>query len=346
MPNVARNLTKKFNITEMTRPRGLKLDQMFAAFERSRRAGNYGAYKPNRDTSIASYRKDLEPFFKHLIALGHERWNDVPQDTTRKFIDTLQAGVLAQNSKSHILRSLKALSNWIELAPECEAEQMIGFKKLIPRIPRSQEKIWIPEPEVMSKFWNGYTQEMLWDFRDYVIVAIMLDCGPRGCEIRHMTPDHLKLESDSLLIPEEGKTGMRLVHIHPDTTTLIDKWMTTRSQFANSDYVFINRFGGQMKESALFQSFARNRERTGITEDLTPHTVRHFFATHYLVNGGGLATLKTIIGHTSYDTLNIYLHLASQIGHVKKEHLSASPMAKLRGTVFGPGKIKKKRNVL
>jgi site-specific recombinase XerD len=346
MPSVASNLTKKFNVAQMTRPRGLKLADMWAGFERSRRAGLYGAYKANRDTSIASYRKDLVPFFDHLASLGHTHWNEVPQDETRKYIESVQSGVLASNSKSHILRSLKALSSWIGLAPECEAEGMLGFKTMIPRIPRSKERIWIPEPEVMCKFWDGFKTEFLWDLRDYTIVAIMLDCGPRGCEIRHMKLEHLKLDANALLIPEEGKTGTRLVHIHPDTVTLIEKWLAVHSRFAKTDYVFVNKFGGQMKESALFQSFSRNRERTGITEDLTPHVVRHFFATHYLVNGGGLATLKTLIGHTSYDTLNIYLHLASQIGHVKREHLAASPMYKLRNTVFGVSKAKKKRNVL
>ncbi len=62
---------------------------------------------------------------------------------------------------------------------------------------------------------------------------------------------------------------------------------------------------------------------------LTPHVVRHYFCTHYLINGGSLSTLKAITGHTSLETLQIYLHMAEQFSFVAKEHSEASPLQSL-----------------
>ena len=340
----APNFIKKFNVAEMTRPKGMSFDQMWEEFKSSREAGLYGAYKPNRPKSIKSYKQDIVPFFEHLTTEGFEHWNEVPLATIETYIKNIQTSDGAHNSKSHTLRSLKALSTWIGLAPKCAAGQMSGFRNMIPRITRDSSKIFsIPSPEVMQKFWRGFKTGMMWDFRDYVVAGVMLDCGPRSGELRYLKMEHLKLEAQALLIPEEGKSGTRLVPIHPEVVSLIKEWLPIRSRFAKREYVFINDDGGMMGESCLPQSFARNRARTGI-QDITPHTVRHFFATHFLVNGGDLPTLKEIIGHTSYDTLNIYLHMASQLGHVKRAHLKASPMANLNNAVFGAAKLKRKRN--
>lgn len=342
----APNFTTRYNVAQMTRPKGLTFDEMWESFAESRRAGLYGAYKANRPKSILSYKQDLLPFFAFLAEKKHEHWNDVPQELIQKYIVRVQDGDYTQNSKSHIFRSLKALSNWIDLDPKCQKQQMQSFRRTIPRIQKGKTLITLPTPEVMQKFWRGFKASgMMWDFRDYVSMAIMLDCGPRQGEIRYLRLEHLKLEEDIILIPEEGKTDTRLVHIHPDTTALIEQWLKIRSRFAKREYVFINDDGGRMGETGLPQSFKRNRERTGI-EGITPHTVRHFFATHFLVNGGSLPALKAILGHTSYETLKIYEHLAGQITHVKQEHRKASPMAKLNHTDFGTTKVKKKRNTL
>lgn len=348
MPSVARkqnapNFTKKFNVAEMTRPKGMPFDQMWDEFMASREAGLYGAYKVNRPKSIKSYRQDLIPFFAHLASKGHKFWNEVTPTAIENFVIGIQGAELTQNSKAHVLRSLKALSNWIDVAPKCSAQQMQGFRKTIPRITKGEGKVWVPRPETMQKFWRALNTGMMWDFRDHVIVAVMLDCGARSGEIRHMVLDNLKLEENSLLIPEEGKTGTRLVPIHPEVVALLREWLAIRVKFAKRDYVFCNDDGGRMGETCLPQSFKRNRERTGI-DDITPHTVRHFFATHYLVNGGSPPALQTILGHTSAATMNIYVHLAGQMTHVRAEHRKASPMARLNNAEFGPTKAKRKRD--
>jgi integrase len=113
--------------------------------------------------------------------------------------------------------------------PLCIAQQMVGFDGLIPRIPTQKQRVWIPTPELMKKFWMQFRQsKLIWDFRDFVVTAVMLDCGVRSGEIRYMKTGHFKLETRMLLIPEEGKTGARPVNIRVETAALIEQWLRVR----------------------------------------------------------------------------------------------------------------------
>jgi integrase/recombinase XerD len=164
-----------------------------------------------------------------------------------------------------------------------------------------------------------------------------------------MKESHLKLDAAMILIPEEGKTQERLIPIDRDTTVpILKRWLRERERFAKTDYLFLNRFGGKCTPHTIEQAFKYHRRKTGlgISEhgNLSPHTVRHFFCTHYLVNGGTLHNLQRITGHKSLETLMIYVHLANQMSNVAAEHSRVSPLKNLSTT--GGSTEKKKRKVV
>jgi integrase/recombinase XerD len=226
---------------------------------------------------------------------------------------------------------------------------MTGWLSALPKIPKNKPKLWIPTPHEMHGFIKGFDQGFRWGMRDYVATSLMLDCGARIGELCHLTPEHIKFEANMILIPVEGKTSERLVPIDDEVTApLLRRWIRERASFAKTKWLFTNRYGGQCKPGTFDQSFADNRTRLGVASKgahITPHTVRHYFCTHYLVNGGTLHGLRDITGHQSFDTLQIYVHLANQINFFKDEHKRVSPLKSLAASSSLVG-TKKKRKVV
>lgn len=107
---------------------------------------------------------------------------------------------------------------------------------------------------------------------------------------------------------------------------------------------FVKKLGERLTPSAVRQSFDDQRKRTGLGisdhGNLTIHTVRHFFCTYYLINGGTLYNVQRITGLKSIQALMTYVHLANQIKTVAEEHSRVSPLKNL-----GSGVVKKKRKV-
>jgi integrase/recombinase XerD len=333
--------------------RGMMFSEVLDAFIRSRKLGLGGANKPNRERTMFEYRYDLEKMVAFMQALGHTNYNDMTGGDLEKFIESYQSKDLSQSSKNKVFRSVKAFMRWVQQDRDCIEAGMQAWSGSIPKISKNETKLYIPTPDRMKAFIDSFDRTFRWGLRDYVVSCLMLDCGARIGEICFLKPSSIKFEASMVLIPQQGKTGERLVPIDPNTTVpLLRRWLRERELFTKSDWLFHNKYGGQCTDWTFDQSFRRNRIALGINgdgENITPHTMRHYFCTHYLVNGGTLHGLKAITGHESFDTLQIYVHLANQMNFVKEDHGKASPLKSLgrdSDLCSNKGVAKKKRKVV
>ena len=242
------------------------------------------------------------------------------------FVADLPASI---RSKQKLLRTLRAFFYWVEQDGECISNDMQPWNLMLPKMGRIAGRIYIPTTKAMSEFLSSFDTELIWGLRDYVVTSILIDCGPRIGEICNLKIDSVLWDQNKLLV--DGKTGPRVIPISADITVPnLKRWVRERTPFAKTDALFVTRFGGTCTPNTFDQSFADNRSRSGIGETeegtLTPHTVRHYFCTHYLLNGGTLSGLRAITGHMSLETLQIYLHMAEQLSFIAKEHATASPL--------------------
>lgn len=314
---------------------GMDFDEMLCCFIRSRRLGVGGAKGACRERTIHEYEYDLKKFFAFLHDRKHTHWNSVTQLDIQAWVSDMQGKNLKQSSKNKMFRSVKALMKWVSLDPECDTQAMKAWLKALPKIQNNEPRMFIPTPEVMNRFHESFDHSYVWDFRDFVVVSLMLDCGARIGEICNLKAEDIKWDNNLLRL--DGKTGERFVPIDSEMTVpLLKKWLRVRESVVPpqtfTPWLFLSKYGGQCKPNTFDLAFRRKRLLLGITDDLTPHTVRHFFSTHYLVNGGSLHNLKTITGHESFDTLQIYVHMANQINHVQEEHSRVSPLKSLKNT--------------
>jgi integrase/recombinase XerD len=323
----------------------MDFDEVMSLFTRSRRTGTVTASKPARERTIFEYEYDLNKFFGWLREnTGVRRYSDVRRNHVTDFIEHYQSLDLKASSKNKMFRSLRALFNFTRRDDNCVRVALADFTTLLPKIPKNERKFYVPSVEVMTEFLHAFDQSNMWGLRDYVVTSLILDSGVRIGEVCELTEKHIKWDSGHVLVPEEGKSGTRVVPIDRETTLpLLRRWLHVREKFAKVPQLFVTKWGGKCSPNTFDQAFDKMREDTGLGVEkdgnLTPHTVRHFFCTHYLVNGGTLQSLQQITGHESLETLMIYVHYANQLSVVKEEHSRVSPLKNL------PNTIKKKRKM-
>jgi len=310
---------------------GMAFEEATAAFLTSRKLGQSGANKMvTSERTLDFYRFDVERFFSYMEKIGHKFYNQITVSNVNSYLEHLTKQDWSDATRKKVLRVLKALFFWVEKDGVCRQEKMKSFRDLLPKIGQAEGKLYIPTPEVLREFLTSIDTSTIWGLRDYVVTCVMIDCGPRIGEICNLNLDGI-LWNDARLFINKGKTGERLVPLNREVTLpQLKRWIKERERIAQCDALFVGRTGYRCLPNTFSQQYGRHRRRSGM--DLSPegvitcHTVRHFFCTYYLVNGGTLPGLQAITGHTSLSTLQIYMHIARQLTFVKEEHEKASPM--------------------
>lgn len=295
----------------------MTFSEILNMFLDSRRRGDGTAVKAARERTIRNYRCDLKYLFDFLESQGLTDWKAVERDHIRHFIENIRSQEKwREASKNKIFRSTKAFFNWIADDEDCRLLGLKGFLRQIPRIPRNEHRTYLPTKTELLRFFEGFKRHTRSGLRNYTAGMLMLDTGMRIGELRALKLGDVRLSDRLVLVPEEGKTGSRIVFITDETVRDLRRWLLVREQFAKCDYLFVTEEGYPCSELLFVHAWMRNRQKTGIGQGrvgrtLTPHTLRHYFSTDWVRNGGDLAKLKAMTGHKSFETLNVYLHLAA-----------------------------------
>jgi site-specific recombinase XerD len=304
------------------------MDEALRLFIRSRELGirSGGARKKARPRTIEAYEWDLKHFFGFMAERGLSRWEELKRSDIIDFLHWLEGREWTENSKTKVLRSLRALFRWVERDEDCQDEHLKSFCRVLPAISQAKPPALLPNLKNVKTFLGSLNTRTRSGHRDYVALSLMIDTGLRSGELRFLRLHHLHFEEGRILAPREGKTGERLVPISRAVVRVLRGWLKRREKFAKSDWVFVNHHGNQMGRYTLDHSFRRQSVKIKIPT-LNPHMARHIFCTYYLKNGGDIAKLKTITGHSSYQILDHYVHLA-EVGskEMRDEQERVSPL--------------------
>ncbi len=307
------------------------IEEVRRLFMRSRELGikSAGARKQARPRTLECYAWDLNHFFSFITLRGIINWNDIKRADVFDFLTWLSKRDWLENSKRKVLRSLRALFRFVERDEDCQDEQLKTFYRVLPAIEQVKPPSDIPDQKDVKKMLGSFNVRTRSGLRDYVALTLMLDTGVRSGELRFLRLENLHLPEGWILAPREGKTGERMVPISHAAKRVLRQWLRRREKFAQGDWVFVNHHGHQMGRYTLDHSFRKSWRKVNISR-FTPHMARHIFCTHYLKNGGDIAKLKAITGHSSYQILDHYLHLA-QVGsqEMRDEQERVSPLRSL-----------------
>lgn len=154
--------------------------------------------------------------------------------------------------------------------------------------------------------------------RNRAIIETMFSCGLRVSELVTLKQSDLFLQDHCLRIVGKGRKE-RLVPISDKALMEIDLWLDDRAELpvkaGEEDYLFLNRRGVHLTRQMIFLLIQQTARRAGITKTISPHTLRHSFATELLKGGADLRIIQVLLGHEDIATTEIYTHLDTTMLH-------------------------------
>ena len=258
--------------------------------------------------SIKSYEYDLNLFKNFIVS---NKISETPisckPDTLK---DYLYNNLSNKKSRSQA-RSISALKSYfnylifegyIQKSPISDIESPKLEKKLPEVLTETEIKKLIESYDVNDNFGQ----------RNRTIIEVLYGTGIRVSELINLKLSNIFFKENIMKITGKGNKE-RFVPIGNIASSEIKVYLKIRnkniidSKF--SDIVFLNRYGRGLTRSMIFKIISDSYKRVGLDKKISPHTLRHSFATHLLKNGADLRTIQLILGHESITTTEIYTHL-------------------------------------
>ena len=166
--------------------------------------------------------------------------------------------------------------------------------------------------------------------RNRAMMEMLYGSGLRVSELVNLPLSRIYLNEHYMLIEGKG-SKQRLVPLSPVAEEWFGYWMQERATWPVKpearDYAFVNRYGRPLTRMMVFTIVRRLCEAAGITKTVSPHTLRHSFATHLLQNGADLRVIQQLLGHEDLATTEIYTHVDVQ--DLRKAILQCHPANKV-----------------
>lgn len=149
--------------------------------------------------------------------------------------------------------------------------------------------------------------------RDLALIDILISTGIRIAEASNISLDDIIISERTILIHGKGRK-QRLIYIScSETWTNLMQWIKLRkSCIANTNKIFVNRYGEQLSIHGIEYIYNNLKKEAGINLQSTPHYLRHTFATNLLANGADLRSVQEILGHSSVSTTEIYTEVTTK----------------------------------
>jgi integrase/recombinase XerC len=251
----------------------------------------------------------------------------------RKMIRGFLADLNACNqTKKTIVRRVSSLRSFfkfafnqkmIEVNPMEEIETPKSDKKIPISLSYEQVQIIFTQPDIQTYL----------GFRDRTIMELFYSSGLRVSELIAMNREDF--DPDNLLIKLKGKGKKeRIVPITKNAASWIQSYLNHPERFldvdghlaqVDADAIFLNKLGTRLTTRSVDRNFERYLTLSGLAGKVTPHTIRHTIATHWLENGMDLKTIQVILGHSSLSTTTIYTQVSTSLK--KKVYDEAHPRA-------------------
>jgi site-specific recombinase XerD len=233
------------------------------------------------------------------------------------------------------VRVLKVFSGWLYEEGFTPLNTLAKLKR--PRLP--QPMIEILSDDEQKAIFAVINPNCFLGARLMVITLLLLDTGMRASELCTLTVDNVHLDEGYVKVFGKGSKE-RIIPISNKTKMALMRYLNAWRPQPASDTthgVILTDEGRPMSYPGLRQVIKRLGKKAGIPR-LHPHLFRHTFAVNYLMNGGDVMTLKLILGHTTLEVTQVYMHLAES--HVKIQHSRFSPVEKLDIKVTGRKRAK------
>ncbi len=267
--------------------------------------------------SVAAYRRDIHQFADFAAAAG--AWPPTGGHAV-EFLQWLKAQGLSDAS---IARKLSALRTFARFLVSEGALVEDFTEALEPR--RAERKL--PEPLSVARverLLGGTATARPMELRDRAMFELMYASGLRVSEVVNLRVMDLDLERGFLRTVGKGSKE-RMVPVGEVACSWVARYLRSRGALAADCLIFPGRGGRPLVRQEVWRLIKRHAARAGIAQRVTPHTLRHSFATHLLGRGADLRAIQEMLGHARLTTTQIYTHVDME--RLKKVYRDAHPRA-------------------
>ncbi len=257
------------------------------------------------ENTIDSYQNNLHRFEEFLNGKPIQK---VTKEDIFAYLKSNEN--MAEKSRAHYLTVLKNFYEFLsteELIKEnpCENIKAPKISKKLPEFLTYEEVEKLLDIKLETPF----------DYRNKAMLELLYATGLRVSELVNLKLNQIDLENDLLQILGKGKKE----RISPFSDIAnkymkiyIEKYRNLLLKKKDSDYVFINNFGNKISRQGFFKNLKVIAKKQGIKKEISPHTLRHSYATHMLKNGADLRIIQELLGHSDIGTTEIYTHVINE----------------------------------
>lgn len=269
--------------------------------------------------SIYSYTYDLKKFSDFLSSKNKDILK-ATQDDIQQFLKFEKTK--KKNSTRTQARSLAAIRQFYNFITDNQSEIDNPTVKIeSPQIERT-----LPDflsVEEINRLFSSISETDVYELRDKSIFELLYSCGLRISEAIELKPSDMDYENRNLKVIGKGNKE-RLVPMGDEAIRLLSKYLKESRQLIlgtrESQYLFISKKGSMLNRKSVWRLLKNYVTRTKIEKNITPHTLRHSFATHLLEKGADLRSVQELLGHMDISTTQVYTHMAQkQLQEIHKQ---------------------------
>lgn len=263
------------------------------------------------ENTINSYGIDLKLFLEYL------RENEIPsfkQVNKEVIVNYMQSEKNNNKANSSILRSVSSLRKFFQYL----AQEKIIEKDPMLLIDTPKKKQHLPQvltKEEVEKLLRSPNTGQVLGLRDRAMLELMYATGLRISEIINLKLEDLHLTMGTLQTLGKGHKE-RIVPVGDEAIKWVNRYLEEARpkllKQKRSNYLFLNFHGNNLTRQGVWKNLKAEVRKAGIQKNITPHTLRHSFATHILENGADLRIVQELLGHADISTTQIYTYLSNK----------------------------------
>lgn len=257
--------------------------------------------------TLDAYMRDVDKLFRYLTVEQVDVL-DVKLEDLEHFAAFISDLGIGPRSLARILSGVRQFYRFLVIDGYLEVDptELLESPKQPDHLPEvlSTAEVDLLEQAIDLSKWEGH--------RNRAIIEVLFSCGLRVSELTNLKLSNLYIEEQYIRVMGKGSKE-RLVPISPRALDELNYWFADRNVMkikpGEEDYVFLNRRGQHLTRTMILIMIKRYAVEAGIKKTISPHTLRHSFATSLLEGGADLRAIQAMLGHESIGTTEIYTHI-------------------------------------
>lgn len=281
---------------------------------------DYLKYNKNySDKTILNYELDLKDYFNFLKVECLD-YKDVTYNDLMPLFEHFETNKLTNKSIRRHISSIKGFYKYLVNNEIVNSNPFIYVN-----LPKKEQKLprYLTLSEMLSIF-DKMEIKTNYDLRDRLILELMYATGVRVSEVINIKVYDIDFYNNSIKVLGKGSKE-RIVYYNEVVRDLLSKYMSIYDSLnkKNLEYLFLNQKGDKLTTKGISYIINQVIKKISFNKHITPHMLRHTFATHLLNNGCSVTTVQELLGHSSIGTTGIYTHVT--FDHIKEVYYKTHP---------------------